>query len=248
MQRVPYLKSSIFERFEEIIFGFSLKGYDYNFSPYGFNISFSVGDNPELVKTNRSLFFNQLGIKETQLCYIKQEHTDIIAYAAEPINYGIADAIITDKRGLALTVTVADCVPIFLYDKKRKIIAAIHSGWRGTAKKIFAKTLQKLRQEFKISSGDLYAYIGPSISKDHYEVSEDVAKEFDIKYLYPTRTGKYYLDLKTANFDMAVNFGIPIEQIQVSNLCSYANKFLHSYRRDGALSGRSFGIIALRDE
>ena len=90
-------------------------------------------------------------------------------------------------------------------------------------------------------------FVGPSISQMNYEVGKDVAVLFDQKYL-KLENGKIYLDVSGANVDMLLEFGIPKEQIEVSNLCSFAEKdLLHSYRRDGKQSGRSFGVIALKD-
>jgi len=246
MFKAPILKSILLSQFPEITFGFSLKGNDYTRSQFGFNMSFSVGDDENVVKENRKKFFETLGFREEQICFIRQEHTDIIATADEAKHYGIADAIITNKKNIALTVIVADCVPIFIYDKTKKIIAAVHSGWRGTAKKILWKTLLKLKEEFNCNPQDIIAYIGPCISQENYEVSLDAAIQFDKKYLKEKENGKFLLDLKTANRDFLLEFGVPLSNLQISNLCSYEEIYLHSYRRDGKLSGRSIGLIGLK--
>jgi YfiH family protein len=158
---------------------------------------------------------------------------------------GEGDALLTKKKGIGLAVSSADCAPIFIYDKINKVIAGIHSGWKGTSQKIVKETLITLRENFNCNPHNLIVYVGPSISQKNYEVGKEFQNIFDIKYLLP-QNGKFKLDVKQANYDMLVNFGIPESQIEVSNLCSFQEEYLHSYRRDGLKSGRAFGIIALK--
>jgi YfiH family protein len=128
------------------------------------------------------------------------------------------------------------------------VIAAVHSGWKGTQKKILKKTLNNLRHHFNSEADNLYIYIGPSISQKNYEVGKEVAVLFEQKYL-KFENGKIYLDVVGANVDMLLEFGISNEQIEVSTLCTFEQKdLLHSYRRDGKLSGRSLGVIAMKVE
>ncbi len=128
----------------------------------------------------------------------------------------------------------------------KKIIAGVHSGWRGTEKKILLKTLDKLKT-FGSLPENLVAYIGPSISKNVYEVGKEVAEFFDEKYL-EQKGEKFLLDVAGVNFDILLNGGIKENNIQLSSLCTFAMKdVLHSFRRDGNKSGRSYAVIALRE-
>ena len=106
-------------------------------------------------------------------------------------NIGEGDALITDKPNLALTISTADCTPVFIYDKENKVIAGVHSGWRGTEKKILLETLKKLKSDFNSQPENLYVYIAPSISQEKYEVGPEVAEKFEDKYLFSTN-GKIY--------------------------------------------------------
>ncbi|HEX3072754.1 MAG TPA: peptidoglycan editing factor PgeF [Ignavibacteriales bacterium] len=240
------IKPAIYNRFPEIVFGMNAKVHGQSEPPYYFNTSHSVGDNDETVNNNRRELYGNIGLSEKSMALQKQIHSDIITYLDKPGMYGESDALITDKPGIGLAISTADCAPVFLYDSKQKVIAAVHSGWRGTQQKITAKALNKLISEFSGSPENIYVYIGPSISGKNYEVGEEVAARFDPKYSVPSN-GKFLLDVKSANFDMLITNGIPRKNIQVSALCSYELKgLLHSYRRDGLKSGRSFGIIALR--
>lgn len=240
------IKSTLLEKYPELIFGFSTKvGLDRGV-PYYFNLSFTVGDNPEIVKQNREAFFNEIGLSSSQIAFQKQIHSDIITVVNKPGLIGESDAMITTQREIGLAISTADCTPIFIYDRKQNLIAAVHSGWRGTTKRILERTLNRLKDEFGSSAADLVVYVGPSISQKNYEVDEEVAQLFAEKYLLKENK-KIYLDVAKANLDMIYNFGIPENQVEESPLCSYAEKdLLHSYRRDRKVSGRSLGVIALK--
>jgi YfiH family protein len=242
------LKSLLLNQFPEIIFGFSTKIWNNDQPPFYFNLSLSVGDNEEKVKRNRENFFNMLGLGLERIVFQKQIHSDIIKYVDSPGYSGEGDSLITDKSNIGLTISVADCIPVFIYDRINKVIAAIHSGWRGTQKQILSKTLEKMKNDFNSKSENLYIYLGPSISQHNYEVSEEVACLFDSRYLIPQKD-KFLLDIRKINYDMLIRYCISPAQIQISNLCTFeAKNLLHSFRRDGALSGRSFGVIALKGD
>lgn len=247
------IKANIFEKFPEIQFAFSTKiGLKRN-PPYFFNMSKSVGDDEKLVEENREKFFlsirltSERSIGKEQVAFQKQIHSDIISLVKNPGFQGISDAMITQIENIGLAISTADCPSIFIYDFSKKIIAAVHSGWRGTKEKILSKTLAKLKKEFLVNPLDCVVYIGPSISQKNFEVGKDFENYFDEKYLIP-KGDKYLLDLKSANKDMLLDFGIKPENIEVSSLCSYEEDYLHSYRRDGKISGRALGIIVMNFE
>lgn len=209
-------------------------------------MSLSVQDSRENVLENRRYFFKRSGLNESNVATQKQIHDDNITFIDEGVNCGESDAMITDKPNLGLAISSADCPAIFLFDIEKKIIAAVHSGWRGTEKKILFKVLTKLVQDFNCKPNNITAYIAPSISQIHYEVGEDVASLFDEKYSIK-KNPKYLLDLRRINRDLMLKFGLLKKNIQVSSLCSYEMKdLLHSYRRDGMVSGRAFGVIAMK--
>lgn len=239
------IKSLLFEKYSDIIFGFSTKKSPGTVPPFYFNLSLSVGDKADDVKKNRKEFFQALGLED--IAFQKQTHSDIVSYIDKPGVCGESDAMITDKKGIGLAVSVADCTPVFLFDKKQKVVAGIHSGWRGTKQRIVARTLEKLINDFNSSPEDLVAYIGPSISASHYEVGGEFKELFDAKYLQGS-DGRLLLDVKAVNYDILREYGIPDNQIQVSRLCTFQmHDLLHSYRRDGQTSGRLLGIIALKN-
>ena len=240
------LKPHIFNKFPEIIFGFSTKISGDLKAPYFFNLSYSVGDDRNIVDKNRQEFFQNLGLSVNDVAYQKQIHSDIIKTVDCAGNNGESDSLITDKKNLGLAVSIADCTPVFLYDFKRKVIAAVHSGWRGTELRILEKTLSNLKKNFNSDPKNITAYIGPSISQINYEVGSDVAVKFDDSFTRK-KGEKFLLDVSGINYKMLLDSGVPENQIQRSRLCTYEfSELLHSYRRDGKNSGRSMGIIALK--
>jgi len=240
------IKPYIFNNFPEIICGFTTKiGLDRK-APYYFNISFAVGDDEKIVKENRSALFSFLKLEEINKHFQKQIHSDIVRIVNSTSTPEESDAMICSDNKNALFIIAADCVSIFIYDNYNKIIAAVHSGWRGTQKRILEKTLNILSNKFNSKSKDLFVYLGPSISQANYQVGEEVAELFDSKYLHRFNS-KFYLDVALANYDILLNFGVPENQIQKSNICTYEmSELFHSYRRDGEKSGRSLGVIALK--
>ncbi|MDR3669112.1 MAG: peptidoglycan editing factor PgeF [Ignavibacteriaceae bacterium] len=241
------LKSCILSGFPEITFGFTTKIGLNREAPYFFNMSLTGLDKKEIVIENRTAFFNYMGLNYDEVVLQRQIHSDIITYINKGGAVGESDALITDKFNIGLAVSSADCLPAFIYDKKNKVIAGVHSGWKGTQKKILQKTLAKLFNEFNSSPENLIVYLGPSISQKNYEVGEEVTIGFDSKYYIP-KGEKFLLDVAAVNYDMLIEAGVPERNIEKSNLCTYDMKdFLQSYRRDGINSGRALGVIILRD-
>jgi YfiH family protein len=211
-------------------------------------MSYNVNDNRDIVDKNRKVFFNRIGLSIKAIGYQKQVHGDTITTISNSGNFGESDALITNKVNLGLVINSADCPAIFIYDKEKKVIAAVHSGWRSTAKKIIEKTLFNLKIDFGSTAENLICYIGPSISQQNYEVKKDVVENFDGESIY-LKNGKYFLDLKNANYKMLLNAGVKKSNIQVSKLCTFEySNILHSYRREGEKSGRAVGVIAMKGE
>lgn len=240
------IRSSLLCRFNNVSFAFSTKIADNLEAPYHFNLSLSVGDDSNQVLANRSQFYESIGLAPSQIAFQKQVHEDTVTVINEPGYAGESDAMITSELRIGLAISTADCTPIFLYDAKNKIISGIHAGWRSTEKKITAKTIKILTERFNADLSLLYAYISPSISQINYEVGEEVAIQFDEKYLIKSKD-KYLLDVAGCNYDMLVDAGIPQNNIQKSQLCTFgAKNLLHSYRREGVISGRALGVISLK--
>ncbi len=241
------IRASIFDQFSEVVFGFSPKNALDRKEPFYFNLSLTVGDDEKIVKENREAFFNELGLTTSKIAFQMQIHSDIMTRVEKAGMVGESDALITTEKGIGLAISAADCTPIFIYDSAKKIICGVHSGWRGTEKQIVLKTLKKLESEYNSKMDDLFVYVGPSISQKFYEVGPEVAAQFESVYVAEIK-GKLYLDVLSANVDLIEEYGVPINQIEISPYCSYQEKhILHSFRRDGKNSGRHLGVISLKD-
>ena len=240
------LKPYIFKQFPEISFGFTTKAGGEKNDLFHFNMSYSVRDKKENVDKNRTQFFKQLRLASNIVAYQKQVHEDKISVVENDGNCGESDALITTKNNLGLAISTADCPAIFIYDSRKKIICGVHSGWRGTSKRILEKTVIKLTDQFNSDPADLYCYITPSISQVNYEVSEEIAEQFNENDFY-NKENRYFLDLAGANYRMLINCGVEESQIQVSQLCTFEfSSIFHSYRRWGKESGRALAVIAMK--
>ncbi|NNG26260.1 MAG: laccase domain-containing protein, partial [Ignavibacteriaceae bacterium] len=153
------LKPQIFKKFPEISFGFSTKARGKKNDLFHFNMSYGVGDKKEKVDENRSWFFKQLGLNSKLVSYQKQVHEDKISVVENNENCGESDALITTRNNLGLAISTADCPAIFIYDRRQKITCGVHSGWKGTSKRILEKAVLKLSDQFNSNPADLYCYI-----------------------------------------------------------------------------------------
>lgn len=238
----------IFEAFPEVVAAQSTREGGRSKEPYlSLNLGLYTGDDPDLVNENRQLFFHELGFKREEVVGAKQVHGDAIKLVTEAGEWEGYDAFITNKAGLLLSVTLADCTPILIYDPVHKAIGAAHSGWKGTVLQIAVKTFVALKEAFGTAPQDCYVYIGCSISKEAFEVGEEVAVQFDDSVTsIHLESGKYHVDLKTANRNMILAAGVPDEQIEVSAYCSYFdNDRFYSYRKENGKCGRMLAVIGL---
>ena len=147
------------------------------------NLGFTDWDERERVAANREKFMAAVGAREMPLITLRQFHSDVIHVAAGPVAEAPkADALITSTPGLLLGVQTADCVPILLVDTRRRVVAAIHAGWRGTLARIAAKTIGRMQMEFGTRPRDLVAAIGPAIGRCCYEVGPEVAQAYAAQF------------------------------------------------------------------
>ena len=196
---------------------------------------------------NRREFLLLLGFDESSVVRGEQIHGDNIRFVEAPGNYPDTDSLVTKTKNLVLAISVADCVPILIADKKSQTIAAIHAGWRGTAKRIAVKAIDFMVNELRCDPKNIFAFIGPSAGVCCYEVGEVVAKRFrDGEVMKSSNPEKFLLDLKAANFSQLVGHGVPKGNIEVSKYCTIHDTKFHSYRRDGTASGRMLAVIGMK--
>jgi len=188
------------------------------------------------------------------IIYLKQIHSDkILKYICndKSIKDEEGDAIITNEKNVIIGVFTADCVPIILIDEDKEVIAAIHSGWKGTFESITLKTIEKMKLEFNTNEINIKAYIGPHIRKCCYEVSEDLKLNFIEKK--KTISEEELFDENNLNLEVCIvddlkRAGVKDYNINSLNLCTYCSDDvkLHSYRKSQGSYGRMFSFIMLR--
>ncbi len=214
--------------------GVSLPPYD------SLNLALHTGDDPSAVLQNRNILQNSIGLP---LYFMRQVHGDNIAVVdkSTPQTLPDCDAMITKRRGIALVVMVADCIPLLLFDEKKGVVAAVHAGRNGTFLNIGAKCVKTMVERFGCRSGDIYAEMGPSIRACCYEISEEMArlvrKSFGESYM----NGRY-LDLQSLNRDRLLEAGLREDRIDISDICTCCSTDHFSYRREGT-TGRFAGAI-----
>lgn len=186
--------------------------------------------------------------------YLKQIHSDrVLKYLKnyKSIKDEEGDAIITNEKNVIIGVFTADCVPIILIDEEKEVIAAIHSGWRGTLDSITLKTIEKMKSEFKTDASNIKAYIGPHIRKCCYEVSKELKGNFIEKKNTISEVDLFNennLNLEICILDNLKTAGVQDQNINSLDLCTYCSNDikLHSYRRSEGSYGRMFAFIILR--
>lgn len=147
------------------------------------NLGFTEWDDGKRVAKNRKTFVAAVGARNMALISMRQFHSDVIHLVATDCTEAPnGDALITNVPGLLLGVQTADCVPILLADTKRRAVAAIHAGWRGTLARIVVKTLGRMRMEFGTRANDVVAALGPAIGQSCYEVGAEVAQAFAMQF------------------------------------------------------------------
>ena len=158
---------------------------------------------------------------------------------------GEGDALLENSPGSVVAVKTADCIPLLLVDQRRRAVAAVHAGWRGTAARIAAKTVEAMGRRFSTQPGDLHAAIGPGIGKCCYEVGSEVAAQFGEPLL--GNHGRTHIDLALANRRQLEEVGVTPERIYASNLCTMCRpEEFHSFRRDKEAAGRMYSFVGIR--
>lgn len=158
-------------------------------APGELNLGFTTDDNREVVTDNRKLLAEAVsGDAKTPLVALKQFHSNLIhvATAADAARERPwrADGLITDEPGLLIGIQTADCIPVLVADRKRRVVAAFHAGWRGTVKRIVELGVGRMRLEFGCRPEDMIAAIGPGAAACCYAVGEDLLSEFESQFSY----------------------------------------------------------------
>lgn len=263
--KVPYFTFKAFDEINCISHAFSTRIGGISTDIYSsMNLSYTVGDSNDNIQKNFSIFADAIKIPVNNMVYSHQTHTtNVMRVSKEHLGMGILrernfsdiDGLITNEPGVCLVTSYADCVPLFIVDDVNKAIGLSHSGWKGTVNDIAIKTVKMMQSEFGSLSENLKVFIGPSICCGCYEVSEDVANQFIIKYgpeafdniVIPKDNMKYNLNLWLANKENFVRAGVKSDNIHITDICtSCNNELLFSHRASKGKRGGLCGFLMLK--
>ena len=265
---LPMVESPLFQRETELQHGFSTrKGGVSKEHLASLNLSFSVEDAKENVLENFRRIGERFGKTPEDFVLSKQSHeTKVLKVGTKDRGKGITkdrdyegiDALITDEKGIILSCFSADCVPILFYDPIHKTVGACHSGWRGTKGKILQNVVEEMRKHFSSNPAEILIAIGPSICKEQYVVSEDLALSFLEDYpdlgedtaspIQRISKDKFQLDLWDLNRRIALDCGIKEEHISISGYCTMENpELFFSHRYSQGKRGLQGAFICLKD-
>ena len=223
------------------------------------NMSFREGDEEFRVLSNWDRLATAFAIPLEQFLVVNQVHGDAIfvikphgSYfsSRDELNY---DAIVTTRANLAICIKTADCVPVFIVDKEKKVIAVVHTGWRGTALDICTRVIRLLQSQYRSEPHDILAAIGPAIGRCCYEVDQATAEAFRGKndsgfFLQPGRKkDKWMLNLVEANRRQILGTGVPESNIDVTGYCTTCNQdMFFSHRGSGGITGRQVNFMMIK--
>jgi YfiH family protein len=224
---------------------------DFDCIEHGFIIKNKKEKLPTPVKKNAlKRFLKRISSKEKHLIVLQQVHGNgclSIKKRDELKKKYRGDAILTDRKDIFLTVWVADCLPIFLIEPKKKVVGLIHAGWRGTLLGIGKEVIKKARNDFGCDPQNLTILLGPAIQKCCYEVSEEIAILFDEDCLVRMPGHRPKLDLAYANEKQFLSCGVKEKKIFGITDCTCCNQdMFHSFRRDGDKAGRMIAFLGIK--
>jgi YfiH family protein len=212
------------------------------------NLAFHVGDNLDQATKNRELLSENLGFDFDKLSWASQVHGDnifILRNEKEAGFLGEYDGIITNLHNFPVMTLFADCIPVLLHDPEKNVVATIHAGWKGTFLEIALKAVHIMSSEFGSKPENIKALIGPGICKDHYEVSEELIRDFSAKFPEAVNDDLKNLDLRKINFHILKKAGLKkIYDMEICTSCD--NKNFFSYREEKGITGRFAALIMLK--
>ena len=224
------------------------------FSDRRFNLGFS-NNTKSRMKADRIKFLKELGVDYRDLVCARQVHKTGVVYVNNRLKgkgaltkkdaIASCDGFITDKVNIPVAVFTADCLSIFLLDKKNNAISLLHCGWRSTKGGIVSKAVSLMKKKFKTDPKDLLVAFGPAMRECCYEVRREFKKHFP--ETVKEKNGLFYFDLVGENHNQLFSLGVRPANIIDANICTACNtdKF-YSYRREGESAGRLMSVAMLR--
>ena len=255
-----YLQFKRLEKYKDILTHAYSVGIDKNYRTFKANReALEIRDYEKNVNNYKELC-KAIKLNSDNLIKANQAHTDnILCVDKIEKNEKIdtiekSDGLITNTKGIVLATTNADCILFLFFDPVKKVIANVHSGWKGTLQRISEKTVGKMVENYGCKPKDIIVCICPSIRKCHFEVGKDVKELFfnefknleNINEFIINKENKWFIDTVLINKLILKKVGILEENIEDSNICSVCNKdMIHSYRAEGESYGLATAVIGL---
>ncbi|MCP3941347.1 MAG: peptidoglycan editing factor PgeF [Desulfobacteraceae bacterium] len=245
---IKVFEFNLFQGYPDLIHGVFSRSGGVSSLPFdSLNVGLNSGDNPLSVEENRARILTKMGTRKA--VFLNQVHgTDIHVLKNEnKQELVIADGVVTDMRGISLIIQVADCQGVLLFDPVTKVIANVHSGWRGSIQNIIGNCIDVMTSQFECRPEHILAGISPSLGPccaEFINYMDEIPKAF---WAYKI-SGKSYFDFWQMSCDQMVEKGMKKENIEIKNICTQCNwdKF-YSYRRENR-TGRFACVISLQSQ
>lgn len=235
--------------FEALVHGISTRSGGVSQAPFhSLNLSGGQGDAPANIVRNRNRLAAALGggrlhtVHQVHGCQVLRLPSN--GALSPGVLAGSADALVTDRPGLLLTILVADCQAVLIYDPQKRVVANIHSGWRGSIGNIIGHTVAAMVHEFGCDPAHLLAGVSPSLGPccaEFINYRDEIPKRF-----WDYRIGSHHFDFWALSRDQLVAAGLPAAQVQVSQICTRCNSQRFFSYRANRVTGRSGAVIGLR--
>jgi len=249
---IRYIASPALAAFRGVSHAFLTRAGGVSPAPFdSLNLGYCDGpktDSPERVEKNFTILGAALGVGRSNLFAIRQVHGSRVIVAEDVTEEGPieADAAVTAKRGVAVGVLTADCLPVLLYDPVKIVAGAAHAGWRGTEQEISRKTVEAMIERFGSRPEEIRAALGPCIGPCCYEVGDEVAERFSGSNAVRTVRGRTMLDMAAVNTAQLARTGLKKENITAPGACTACGGAdFFSYRRSGGVTGRQLSFIMM---
>lgn len=244
---------------EGIVGGFSTRNGGVSRAPFNsLNLGMNTQDYLANVDGNRSAFVRSFDLQPNQLLTVKQVHGKDLLIVDEPnpdLSHFLSlevDAILTNQPDVMIGVLVADCFPVLLWDSTKKVIAAVHVGWRGAADGILTKAIEAMRDHFGCDLAEIFAAVGPGIGAHKYEVDRPVRDAFRKgtgfweQIATEVKLGHWQLDIAKSCLLQLEQAGMNEQNIEQADECTCCHpELFFSYRRDAGNTGRQIGFIKI---
>ena len=221
--------------------------YSHHFAENHFVAAFTNSNFPYSRSNDRPEFAKSLELDYHNIIEPSQVHSNNVEICTKSGVTENTDGVITINRELVLSIQVADCIPIFIFDKQNHNFGLVHAGWRGVQSGIVKNSIEKMLQ-LNSDLKDIKILLGPSIRQCCFEVGPEVGKLFDIIHQLTGNRDRLLLDLQGVVKNQLVELGIEFGNIIDVEECTCCSNKHHSFRRDGEKAGRMIAMIGWKNK